>query len=83
MDGITHPSTKVPWLILVLAIFGMGGMGTAVNSYQAEGGWAPKTWAVGMAIQVCSNVLIWTLIAPICAYAFFIYFGYMVMQKSK
>ena len=83
MDGITHPSTKVPWLILVLAIFGMGGMGTAVNSYQAEGGWAPKTWAIGMAVQVVSQMLIWTLVAPICAYVFFIMFGLAVMKKSE
>ena len=83
MDGLTHPSTKVPWLILALAVLGMGGMGTCVNSYQAEGGWSPKTWAVGMVVQVVSNALIWTLIAPICCYAFFVYFGFMVMKKSK
>ena len=89
MDGLTHPSTKFPWLILALAIF-YGPTAIYINSYQAEGGWEPKTWAVGLVCQICAMVGCATwwfffipLLLPLCAYIFSVFFGYKVMQKSQ
>ena len=89
MDALVHCSTKFPWLILALAIF-YGPNAIIVNSYQAEGGWEPKTWAVGLVCQMCAmfGMATWwffllPLILPLAAWCFSVYFGYMVMQKSK
>jgi hypothetical protein len=89
MDALVHCSTKFPWLILALAIF-YGPTAIMINSYQAEGGWEPKTWGVGFVCHICSMLgcAFWwffliPLVLPLASYCFAVYFGYMVMQKSK
>ena len=89
MDALVHCSTKFPWLILALAIFN-GPVAIQVNSYQAEGGWEPKTWAVGFVCHMLGAIgwafcwfFLLPLILPLASWGFSVYFGYMVMEKSK
>ena len=89
LDAHIHPSTKFPWLILVLAILqGTGAIN--VNAYQAEGGFSTQTFGIAFLCHFLSG-LGWStcwllgvpLILPLLAYVFAIFFGYKVMQKSK
>ena len=82
MDGITHCSTKFPWLILAMAVCCGGSM--HANAYQAEGGFCVKTFLIACAIEIVAYCLLWwTVLAPLAAWGFFIFHGYKVMQKSK
>ena len=89
LDEYMHCSTRFPWLILALAIFFINNA-IFVNSYQAEGGWCPKTFLIGLACGIIFKIglLFWwffliPLVLPIGVYAFCIFWGYKVMQKSK
>ena len=82
MDQFVHCSTKFPWLIIALAIL-QGPGSVCINSYQAEGGYCPKTFCLGMVLNMLAGILSWTLLVPIAVYGFGIYHGYLVMNKSK
>ena len=89
MDALVHCSTKFPWLILALAIF-YGPAAIMINSYQAEGGFSPMTFGIAVICEVLTmlGMMFWwffllPLLFPILVWAFAIFWGYKVMQKSK
>ena len=52
-----HPHAKAPWLNLVIAILTFGMQpGMIINSYQADGGWCIKTWALGCGISIFNAI---------------------------
>ena len=88
-QGMCHPSTKFPWLILALAILA-GPASMCINSYQAEGGACLKTYIVGMILMmvtVWGRVFWWILGVPLLigtiTWGVGVWHGYAVMQKSK
>ena len=89
LDEHIHPSTRFPWLILALAIMGSHS-GIYVNAYQAEGGFSPQTFGIAVVCEILTmlGMMFWwffllPLLFPILAWAFAIFWGYKVMQKSK
>ena len=89
LDEFMHPSTKFPWLILALAIFQCHNA-IAINSYQSEGGFCPQTTGIAFACHLLFMLGMATwwffllpLLFPILVWAFAIFWGYKVMQKSK
>ena len=87
-QGLLHPSTKFPWMILVLALWGP--MAISINSYQAEGGADLKTYFIGAFLQWLMIVSLWFwwfffigLILALCCWGFGLFYGFQVMQVSK
>ena len=89
-QGLVHPSTKYPWLILVMAIF-HGPSSMCVNSYQAEGGACLKTFFVGVLLNwlmMMSIMWLWWVlfigfILGLVFWGIGVFHGYVVMQSSK